>query len=359
MSPQGNGSGKRLNGWKEIGQCIGKTARTAQRWEVEFGLPVHRIHRNNHEVVIAYEEEINEWQVSSERLRFEVLLADISARLINLPPNQVDTVIQGALEMVCSSLSIDHFSFWQHSPVEPDHLTLTHIFRNPEMSPIPVKINGSEACPYSRNKILANEIVYVPDTSHPPEEVDAVTLETWRRSGLRSLMAFPLSVGGGKRIGSIGIGCIRPREWSDTMRNRFQLLAGVFANALARKFADQKLRENELRLNLTAESAQVGHFTLDPVDGKMWASEIALKHVGLVPGEELNLEKVLSRVLPQDRTIIEEGIQQAMQSGKETTVTFRFQYPDGSLHQMMSRGCRHSYSQNAPQLIMGVILQVE
>ena len=31
-----------LNSWKEIASYLGRSVRTVQRWEREFGLPVHR-----------------------------------------------------------------------------------------------------------------------------------------------------------------------------------------------------------------------------------------------------------------------------------------------------------------------------
>jgi hypothetical protein len=33
----------RLDGWKEIASYIGRGVRSAQRWERELGMPVHRL----------------------------------------------------------------------------------------------------------------------------------------------------------------------------------------------------------------------------------------------------------------------------------------------------------------------------
>jgi phage terminase Nu1 subunit (DNA packaging protein) len=35
--------GSVLTSWKEIAQCLGKSVRTVQRWEGQFGLPVERL----------------------------------------------------------------------------------------------------------------------------------------------------------------------------------------------------------------------------------------------------------------------------------------------------------------------------
>jgi hypothetical protein len=55
------GAPDRLNGWKDIASFLGKGVRTAQRWEKEFGLPVHRLGREGGEIVFAFKEEVTRW----------------------------------------------------------------------------------------------------------------------------------------------------------------------------------------------------------------------------------------------------------------------------------------------------------
>ncbi len=51
-----------LNGWKEIAAHLGKAVRTAQRWEEELGLPVHRIPGPGGEIIYARTAELEEWK---------------------------------------------------------------------------------------------------------------------------------------------------------------------------------------------------------------------------------------------------------------------------------------------------------
>jgi hypothetical protein len=51
----------RLNGWKEIAAFLGKGVRTVQRWESEYGLPVHRVGRSGGEIIWASRLELTEW----------------------------------------------------------------------------------------------------------------------------------------------------------------------------------------------------------------------------------------------------------------------------------------------------------
>src|SRR5438128_1203203 len=55
-----------LNGWKDIALYIGKSVRTAQRWERELGLPVRRIQGVAGEIVYALKAEIDAWTRQSD-----------------------------------------------------------------------------------------------------------------------------------------------------------------------------------------------------------------------------------------------------------------------------------------------------
>ena len=50
-----------LNGWKEISKYVGRGVRTLQRWERDFGLPVHRPKGCDRAAVLAFPEELNAW----------------------------------------------------------------------------------------------------------------------------------------------------------------------------------------------------------------------------------------------------------------------------------------------------------
>ena len=51
----------RLDGWKEIASHLGKSPRTAIRWEAQLGLPVRRLGKAGGEIIFAYRSEIDAW----------------------------------------------------------------------------------------------------------------------------------------------------------------------------------------------------------------------------------------------------------------------------------------------------------
>ena len=50
-----------LHSWKEIASYVGRGIRTIQRYEVQFGLPVHRLVGSSRSAVMAFSDEIDAW----------------------------------------------------------------------------------------------------------------------------------------------------------------------------------------------------------------------------------------------------------------------------------------------------------
>ncbi len=67
-----------LRGWKEIGAYFDVASRTAQRWEREYGMPVHRTGRTRGASVFALRAELDHWRLSPEGERASSDDADTS-----------------------------------------------------------------------------------------------------------------------------------------------------------------------------------------------------------------------------------------------------------------------------------------
>ena len=50
-----------LNSWKEIAVFLGRGIRTAQRWELDLDLPVHRVRNTARSPVFAFHSELRIW----------------------------------------------------------------------------------------------------------------------------------------------------------------------------------------------------------------------------------------------------------------------------------------------------------
>jgi hypothetical protein len=54
-----------LNGWKEISSHLARGVRTAQRWERQFGMPVHRPASKRRTAVVAFPDELDVWLIKN------------------------------------------------------------------------------------------------------------------------------------------------------------------------------------------------------------------------------------------------------------------------------------------------------
>ena len=289
-----------------------------------------------------------------ERLRFETLVADLSLRFVNVPADRVDQEIEGAQRAICECLGLEHSSLWQTSTRNPDELVLTHLYRDSQLPPPPERMSAKEFFPWAQAKLMAGEMISVPNTAEGPPEASK-DRETWRHFGVKSTLGFPLSVGGGTVFGVVSFDATRQvRTCPVPLLKRLQLVAQVFANALERKRAEKKLRESEARLSLAAESANAGLWTLDPETGQIWATDKLYELLGLSPSDGMNLDKFLALVHLEDRETVNRVIQEAMRSGNDSGVEYRIQRPDGSVRWIAARGRKQVGGDGEPGLLMGV-----
>jgi formate hydrogenlyase transcriptional activator len=284
--------------------------------------------------------EISQWKQESlqELLRFETLLADISARFVSLPADRIDTAIESAQRDICDSLGLDLSALWQWSGNESGFFTLTHLYRPMGGPPVPDRMNAQEYLPWSLQQVMAGKVVALSSINEAPAEA-ARDLETWRHYGVKTLLTIPLSVGGETPIGAISFNSISAeRIWPEAIVKRLQLAAQIFTNALVRKFSEEKLRQSEERLLLATEAAESGLWILNTDSGKFWCTEKALELFRFAPDFEVTIESFLGVVHTEDRERIRQLVENSMRDRNKIHVEYRIVHPDGSIRWIASWG---------------------
>ena len=191
------------------------------------------------------------------------LTADLSSKFINLPAGEVDHEIEDAQRRVCECLGLDLSALWQWTEETPRDLRLTHLYRPLGGPPTPEKFDSRETFPWCVGQLLDGKIVPVTSMESLPPEA-ARDKELWHHYGIKSNLTFPLSTGGGQIVGALGFNTTREeRAWPEEVVKRLQVVAQIFANALARKRADRALRESEERFRLLIEQAPEAIVVLD------------------------------------------------------------------------------------------------
>lgn len=188
----------------------------------------------------------------AERLRFETLIADLSSKFVHLSAEEVDREIQGAQRQVCEHLGLDLAALWQWSAATPRHLTITHLYRPLGGPPLPERVDAQGLFPWCLRQVLEGRVISVSSMDALPAEA-VRDRDVWRHYGIKSALVFPLSAGERELMGAVGFHTVRQeRTWPEDIMKRLQIVTQIFSNALARKTADEALRQSEERFRSIA-----------------------------------------------------------------------------------------------------------
>jgi PAS domain S-box-containing protein len=291
------------------------------------------------------------------RLRFETLIADLSSKFVHLPASEVDREIMDAERLICECLDLDISAVWQWSAGAPGLFTLTH-FYSAQDGPQPSMRLSDTDFPWFRQLMLEGRIMPISSLEHMPAEA-ALDKKNCLRLGVKSNLCLPLNVGGEPPVGILGLNTTRAeRDWPDALVKRLQLVAQIFANALARKRADQALRESEARLNLAAESAEAGLWVLDYDTNVFWATEKARMIFGYSPEEVISLERFKASVHPDDWNRVQESIERAEHADEPLNVEYRIRLGNGPIRWVLSRGRLRLALAGETRRLMGVSIDI-
>jgi transcriptional regulator with GAF, ATPase, and Fis domain len=174
----------------------------------------------------------------AERLAFERLLGDLSARFADLPADEVIDQLRRALERLMDFLGFDRCSFAEGTENDAPLQILCSVSRPgiEAMAPGPVP-------PFTWyfKELRAGRIVVLADipADFPPEA--RVEREYCERAGLKSNLAIPLRVGG-RVVGVIAFSAFRrTRAWPEDLILRLKLVGEVLAQAVARSRREAEL----------------------------------------------------------------------------------------------------------------------
>ncbi len=306
----------------------------------------------------AWEEPTGMHEELETPLGFEALIAGLSLKFINLPPDEVDHEIEDAQRRVCQCLGLDLSALWQWSAESPGFLALSHLYRSVEGPPAPEPMDAEEHFPWCLQQLRAGKVVAVSSMEELPPEA-ARDREVWRHFGIKTTLTIPLAAGGGPLVGALSFNDMqKERPWPEALVQRLQLVAQIFANAIARRRSDQALQESEERLSLATTAAGVGVWMWNVVRNEIWATENWRRIFGFPSDEDIHFETVLQRIHPQDRDSVHRAVQRAIENRTDYRGEYRVVLPDGALRWIAARGRYHPATGIAQARMLGASVDI-
>ena len=198
-----------------------------------IGLLLERARRRRAEVLLG------------ERLQFETLLSEQVATFSRISAADVDREIQRALRRIADLLGVDWGNLTEYSD-DSRTARVTHWWVADGVGPQPSAI-GFEEIPWVVTRLRRGVLVRFSRVDELPEDDARVDRQTYRRLGIKSQVAVPLTVEGAV-VGALAFSTVgAERVWRDEFVQRLHLLGDVFAHTLSRRRSEtegQRLRQD-------------------------------------------------------------------------------------------------------------------
>jgi formate hydrogenlyase transcriptional activator len=258
-----------------------------------------------------------------ELFAFERMLADISARLANVPAENVESEIRLVQVILREFLGFDRSTFAEFqddgSLVVLSSTAAEGIEATPH-GPLPDRLAWFMA------RLRSGQSFIVQDSSDlPPEAVGEA--EYFRKTGLHSHLSIPFRIGG-RVIGAIAFASFREtRSWPDDLISRIKLVGEVFAHAIARKREHEKLKSALSEIKLLKD--------------RLERENIYLRHAA-----EISRPQGLTSHSPGFRAVIEEVAQVA-----QTNSTVLLQGETGSGKEVLAQAIHNASTRNGRPMV--------
>jgi transcriptional regulator with GAF, ATPase, and Fis domain len=258
-----------------------------------------------------------------ELFAFERMLADISARLANVPAENVESEIRLVQVILREFLGFDRSTFAEFqddgSLVVLSSTAAEGIEATPH-GPLPDRLAWFMA------RLRAGQSLVVQDSSDlPPEAVGEA--EYFQKTGLHSHLSIPFRIGG-RVIGAIAFASFREtRSWPEDLIARIKLVGKVFAHAIARKREHEKLKAALSEIKLLKDRFE--------------RENIYLRHA-----VEISRPQGLTSHSPGFRAVIEEVAQVA-----QTNSTVLLQGETGSGKEVLAQAIHDASSRNGRPMV--------
>ena len=172
-----------------------------------------------------------------EGLAFERAIATLSSQFINIPTEHIEDAIRQGLGQACELAQLDRAVLVRVGP--EGVLGNPLVWIAPGIEPLDPAIIVQDRFPWTIERLLSGEMVSFSSLDEVPDEVDR---SGYAATGTRSSLALPLSIDG-RVTAIIGLGSVRTaRDWPPEVVHRLTMIAGVFAQVVARQQKDEALQ---------------------------------------------------------------------------------------------------------------------
>ena len=233
-----------------------------------------------------------------ERLEFEELITDISARVVVATPETIDQALREALERLRSAVGADRAVFFEYADDWSSGL-ITHVACGEGVPPLPERVNVKDLFPWVDGQLRSGKTVHIPDVSAMPAEA-APDRAAFQQMVTATLLIVPIVSPRGFSHAVIVDTAWQPRSWPPLLEPRIRLLGEVMVSARLRSRHEVQLARAVEELEALKDRLESENLYLrdaiarpDPVEGIVARS-----------GAMAGVVELVHRVAPTDSAVL-------------------------------------------------------
>lgn len=175
-----------------------------------------------------------------EQMAFEQLLTRLSITFINVPSENIDRIIDDALEQIGRFFDLDRCSFGNLTS-DKKKMQVTHVWNRKKIAATRMSY-PLDRYPWLLSPFVTGKpLTWSRAEGLPPGSEDDIRL--LEDSGMQSFAGIPVKVSG-EPSGCLGFSdTTHARIWDQQLTERFPVVAAMFGHLIARRQADTKLRK--------------------------------------------------------------------------------------------------------------------
>ena len=120
----------------------------------------------------------------------------------------------------------------------------------------------------------------------------------------------------------------------------------------------RELEASDKRLNLAADSADLGLWEWDLNKDEIWVTPTRRAQLGFPVSGKITFEDLISRWHVDDRDKVREAVKDAIENGKDYEAEFRIVLADGSVRWIAARGRAQASGPGEPMRLLGVSVDI-
>ncbi|MDP2701472.1 MAG: ATP-binding protein, partial [Candidatus Rokubacteria bacterium] len=195
----------------------------------------------------------------NERLRFEVLLSELSAVFSGLPALEIDYEITRGLRRIVDFLEVDRGSLVKFSEDSLSAQT-THSWAADRVVQAPSAI-ALDQIPWTASRLQGGEAVRFSRLEEMQGGDAAMDRRTYLALGIKSRVEVPLMIGD-TVVGALALSTLAAeRTWRDELVQRLRLFGEMFAHSLTRKQSELEAQGLRNELAHAGRVASIGELT--------------------------------------------------------------------------------------------------